>query len=58
MIATILLILIHFYVLWINYIKDGEERKTQYDYRVSFFSILLFFVLYYYAGIFDNLQLK
>lgn len=53
--ATILLILLHFYGLGYEFIKDGKERETKYNYRSRFISTVIFFVLYYYTGVFDNL---
>ena len=54
MIATIIILFFHVIALGIHIAKDGEERRTEYSAIWQLCALIIIFILYYYAGLFDK----
>ena len=56
MIATIILLLIGSINLGVALAKHNEPKKENYNFWAQLIAFITLIVLYYYAGLFDNLK--
>lgn len=56
MIASIILLILAAMELGIYLAKHGEDKTGKYNFWTGLFSVAIYLVLYYYAGVFDNFK--
>ena len=56
MMATLIILSIFTLTLGVHLAKNGQPRDGEYSFGWSLVSYVLFMVLFYYAGLFDNFK--